>query len=129
MGRPQDSTKTKTSSWQTHNDLFLLPSDSDIIDYYTVDDRGYIQTNKRAYAGLNATVIIGKHKFEEGGIDIPKLAQIFSCEIGSRGALSSIGKEHSGEEVTVIIHTWYFFFVILSVNYLYFNDNYCIVIT
>jgi hypothetical protein len=113
MGRTLDSTKTKTTKWHKNNDLFLVLLESDIVEYYNVDDRGYIQTNKRAYAGLQATVILGKRGIinedhyqmkDVREILIPRLDDVFSCEIGSRGALSSIGKEYAGGVVTVIVH-------------------------
>jgi hypothetical protein len=114
MGRPPDSTKTKTFKWQKNNSLLLLLLESDSAEYYKVDDRGYIQTNKRAYAGLQATVILGKHDVMKEDycqlkdirvIHVSKSDDMFTCEIGGRGALSSIGKEYAGDGATVIIHT------------------------
>ena len=78
--------------------------DSDIVDYNKVDDRGYIRPNKRAWIGLDVTVLLGHHTVKNGAIFVSAGTQKFMCQILNNTYVSSISSEYAGEEVTLIIH-------------------------
>lgn len=80
-------------------------NDSDIVDYYTVDDGGYIRPNKRAWVGSEITVILGKHPVEDKSIFVQANTPKWLCQVGSNTWLSGIGREHAGKEVTLIVHS------------------------
>lgn len=113
MGRTLGTIRKKTVNWQRNNNIIILLFGTDIIEHYTVDARGYISTNKRAWVGHKATVILGHHEPFEGYMygmeNVRQLAvyrgdEAFLCEVISGGFVSSIGKEYAEKEATVIIH-------------------------
>jgi hypothetical protein len=95
---------TKTQLCPLPNAMRIYLSDSDIVDYYKVDDSGYIRPNKRAWAGLDVTVILGRYQVEDQSIFVPANTSKWLCQIGSNTWLSGIGKEHADKEVTIIVH-------------------------
>jgi hypothetical protein len=65
------------------------------------DKNGNIQTQKRAYDGLKATVL-ESNGINENRIESVKGMRIWACEINSRGGISTVGIPE--KEFTVIIH-------------------------
>jgi len=102
MGRKEGSTQKKTQECTLNNPQTIHLSDADIVEHYTIDERGYIHTNKRKWVGSNATVLLGDHKVKDGNIYTDD--KVFSCEVIAGGFISSIGKMYAGQDVTVIIH-------------------------
>lgn len=102
MGRPSGSIQKKTQECTLNNPQTIHLIEGDTVEHYTVDDRGYIHTNKRGWVGLNVTVLLGDHEVKDEEIYTDN--KIFSCEVIAGGYISSLGKEYAGQEVTVIIH-------------------------
>jgi hypothetical protein len=99
--------KTKPSKSQScplRNAITIHLADSDIVDYNKVDARGYIRPNKRAWVGLDVTVLLGKHDVREQSIYVPADTPKFLCRILNNAYVSSISSEYAGKEVTLIIH-------------------------
>lgn len=95
---------TKTQLCPLPNAMKIYLSGSDIVDYYTVDQEGYIRPNKRAWVGLDATVLLGHHEMKDQSIFVPAQTQKWLCKVGGNTWLSGIGKEHAGKDVTLIVH-------------------------
>jgi hypothetical protein len=82
--------------------LRLTPGKNDVIEYCTVDKRGYPVFRRVVYAFHQATVVVG-HRDKDNLTVTPK-DQVFTCVFGRHGHLSSVGKEIEGQELTVIVH-------------------------
>lgn len=82
--------------------MTLTPGQKDIIEYCTVDKRGYPVCFRSGYASLQATVIVG-HR-ERDDLSVTSEDKVFTCQFGRHGHLSSVGKEFEGKELTVIVH-------------------------
>lgn len=82
--------------------IALTPGKKDLIEYCTVDKRGYPVLFRSGYAFYQATVIVG-HR-EKANLTITQKDKVFTCVFGRHGHLSSVGKELEGHELTVIIH-------------------------
>jgi hypothetical protein len=98
---------SQSKEWFTNSDLTIHLNENDEIYQYRTDEHGNVRTNKRAWAGLNATVILGDLNRgtlnrTEMGIFIPKGIRIWSCLISTSGRVSSIGLPDT--DVTLIIH-------------------------
>jgi hypothetical protein len=105
MGRP-----TQTKEWYPNSPIAIIVKLPDIVLHSKSNAHGNVETNKRSWSGLNATVIQGEHNTESnesiaynnGPMIVTKGTRIWSCTINQRGTLSSIGL--SNENVTVIVH-------------------------
>jgi hypothetical protein len=84
--------------------LTIHLTDSDIIDYNKVDERGYIRPNKRGWIGLDVTVLLGHHETKGQTIFVPADTQKFLCQVLNNSYVSSISSEYAGQEVTLIVH-------------------------
>ena len=93
---------SKSKEYPLNSDITIHLNENDEIYHYKTDEHGNVRTNKRAWAGLNATVILGSFNSTDGRIFVPKGSRVWSCLISTSGRLSSIGLPES--EVTVIIH-------------------------
>jgi hypothetical protein len=82
--------------------ITLTPGQNDVIEYCTVDSRGYPVFRRIGYAHRSATVIVG-HR-EKDNLSITQEDKVFTCEFGRHGHLSSVGKKFEGKELTVIVH-------------------------
>jgi len=82
--------------------ITLTPGKNDVIEYCTVDKRGYPVFFRSGYAFHQATVIVG-HREKDNLIVTPE-DQVFTCVFGRHGHLSSVGKGLEGQELTVIVH-------------------------
>ncbi len=102
MGRREGSTKSKTQECTLNNPQTIHLLNTDKVEYYKVDGRGYIHTNKRGWVGLKATVLIGHIDVEDDKLYTTD--KVFSCEVIAGGFISSLSKEYENQEVTVIIH-------------------------
>jgi hypothetical protein len=81
--------------------MTITPGPIDVIEYCRVDNRGYPIFHRIGFAGLKATVIVGHKKNDFSFIPGD---QVYTCQFGPRGHLSSVGKELEGQELTVIVH-------------------------
>jgi hypothetical protein len=95
---------SKSKPCPLRNAITIHLTDSDIVEHYNVDVRGYIRPNKRGWTGLDATVIIGKHEVNDRSIYIPAGCRIWVCEILNNSYVSSISSDFAGQEVTLIVH-------------------------
>lgn len=95
---------SKTQLCPLQNAIRIFLNDSDIVDYFTVDEGGYIRPNKRAWVGLEVIVILGKYPIENQSIFVQANTPKWLCQVGSNTWLSGIGREHAGHEVTLIVH-------------------------
>ena len=93
---------SQSKEWPQNSDITIHLNENDEIYHYKTDGNGNVRTNKRAWSGLNATVILGNFDSTDEGILIPKGIKVWSCLISTSGRISSIGLPDT--EVTVIIH-------------------------
>jgi len=82
--------------------MSLKPGKKDIIEYCTVDKRGYPVFRRVSFAGLQATVIVGHRDLDN--LSFNSEDKVFICQFGPQGHLSSVGKDLEGQELTVIVH-------------------------
>lgn len=82
--------------------ISLKPGKKDIIEYCTVDKRGYPVFRRVNFAGLQATVIVGHRNLDN--LSLNSEDKVFICQFGPQGHLSSVGKDLEGQELTVIVH-------------------------
>lgn len=82
--------------------ISLKPGKKDIIEYCTVDKRGYPVFRRVNFAGLQATVIVGHRNLDN--LSLNSEDKVFICQFGPQGHLSSVGKSLEGQELTVIVH-------------------------
>ena len=82
--------------------ISLRPGKKDIIEYCTVDKRGYPVFHRVNFAGLQATVIVGHRDLDN--LSLNSEDKVFICQFGPQGHLSSVGKDLEGQELTVIVH-------------------------
>jgi len=95
---------SKTEKWPNTSNITIHLNENDIVGYYSTNDKGCVNTNKRSYNNLTATVIYGNPMIFEDKIEVDKNSQIWECIINNVGALSSIGNDLKNIEVAVIIH-------------------------
>jgi hypothetical protein len=93
---------SQSKEWTQNLDVTINLTENDEIYQYRTDEHGNVRTNKRAWSGLNTTVILGDFNRTEIGIFIPKGIRVWSCLISTSGRVSSIGLPDT--EVTLIIH-------------------------
>jgi len=55
-------------------------------------------------AGKSVTVILGK-RVCLSTVDITPDDCVFTCAVGEKGNLSSVGKEHAGKDITIIYYS------------------------
>jgi len=99
---------SKSKIWDKSSNLAIYKKPSDVLLYKTTDQKGCVQTNKKAWGKCKATVILGTPDDYLDRLEVQENTNIWTCEINSRGRLSAIGKEgktYSNEEVTVLVHT------------------------
>jgi hypothetical protein len=94
--------KSKANEWKPLLKLKLEIEPTDVIIQSKTNTISITPLNKRGYTGHGATVILGHHKAVDGEIHVKKNTRIWTCEIGDRGAVSSIGLPEV--DVTVIVH-------------------------
>ena len=82
--------------------MVLIPNRNDEIEYFKVDSKGYPTPKKTVYAKKEVTIIVG-HR-ELNNLLVTTEDHIFTGDFGSKGRLSSVGKDFEGQELTVIIH-------------------------
>lgn len=97
--------QSKSHQCPINNALTYHLKDTDIVEYYKVDERGYIRPNKRGWIRSKATVILGKHDVKDQSIYIPEGCLKWECEVLNNAYVSSISSNYSGQDVTLIIHT------------------------
>jgi len=100
-------TKTKPSKSQPcpiKSALTIHLTDSDIVDYNKVDERGYIRPNKRGWVGLDVTVLLGHHEAKEQSVFVPAGTPKFLCQVLNNSYVSSISSDYAGQDVTLIVH-------------------------
>jgi len=85
-----------------NSDITIHLKENDELYHYKTDEHGNVRTNKRAWSGLNATVILGKVDRIDNNIFIKHGVKAWSCAISTSGRISSIGIPET--DVTVIIH-------------------------
>jgi hypothetical protein len=95
---------SKTEKWPNTSNITIHLKESDITGHYPTNDKGCVNTNKRSFNNLTATVICGNPMIFEDRIEIDENSQIWECIINNVGALSSIGYDMKNQEVVVIIH-------------------------
>ena len=95
---------SKTDKWPNTSKITIHLNENDIIGHYPTNDKGCVNTNKRAYSNLTATVIYGNPVILKDRIEVDNNSQIWECQINNVGALSSIGNDFKNMEVAVIIH-------------------------
>jgi hypothetical protein len=96
------SRPSQSKEWVTHSRLDLFLDDADELHHFTTDEHGNVQTKKRSWAKLHATVVHGTHITENSHITIPPETPLWYCVISSSGRCSSIGLANT--EVTLILH-------------------------
>lgn len=94
----------KTEKWPNTSRVTIHLKSNDVVDNYTTNDKGCVNTNKRAYNNLTATVIDGNPVILEDKIDVDENSHIWECIINNVGALSSVGNDMRYQKVAVIIH-------------------------
>lgn len=94
---------SKSQIWPIKSIVSLNLSNLDVIDHIKTDIKGCVRTNKRGLVGKQAYVILGEARRGDVEIVIPVESSIWTCEIDSRGTVSSIGSENAEKEVTVIV--------------------------
>jgi hypothetical protein len=90
MMEKKRSRPSKSKEWITHSRLSLYLDDKDEVHHYTTDKNGNVQTKKRSWAKLYATLIEGTHKEVEKSISIPKETHLWYCTISTYVRCSSI---------------------------------------
>lgn len=98
---------SNSKTWPHNSKLTISKRPKDILIYTKTDGSGHVQTNKKTWGGFKATVILGTHPESNNRIVAPAKTLIWTCDITSRGRLSTLtheGKTYSNEDVTVLIH-------------------------
>jgi hypothetical protein len=70
-----------------------------------VTDRGYPSIWYPELAGKEVTVLIG-YKYGNGKIKINPDDEVYTCKVGSKGDISSVGKHNAGKECTIIFEEY-----------------------
>jgi hypothetical protein len=94
---------SKSIEWPHNSSIDILLS-NDIVEYCSVDERGYPTLHRRPYTLKTATVILGKHTPENGRLSLSKSDKIWTCYFSGIGHLTSISNQYAGKDLTVIIH-------------------------
>lgn len=97
-GRP-----SKTKNCTVPSDITIHLKDDDYIHYDKVDSQGYIRPSKREWIGEDVTVLVGIFDAPDGKIFVPAQTPQFLCEVLRNTYISSISKDFSGRDVTVIV--------------------------
>jgi hypothetical protein len=95
---------SKSKPCPLRNAITIHLKNSDAVEYYNVDDRGYIRPNKRGWIGLDVTVITGKHEVKDQSVYVPVGCKIWVCQVLNNSYVSSISSDFAEQEVTLIIH-------------------------
>ena len=84
--------------------IYLEISKDHTIELSEVSKRGYPKIWLPGLAGQEITAIVGCFLINGGGkrVRIDKKLQVYTCLVGSKGDISSVGKENAGRELTVI---------------------------
>ena len=98
----KSSRPSQSQEWFPNSDLTIHLNENDEIYHYKTDEHGNVRTNKRAWAGLKATVILGTLNGTERSVLISREVRIWTCLISTSGRVSSIGLPD--KEVTLILH-------------------------
>ena len=94
--------KSNSIEWKQHSDIKIKIKPLDEVIQKKTNNVSVTPLNKRGYAGLNATVILGLHEVVNNQIVVKEGVRVWTCRIDQRGAVSSIGLPEV--EVTVIVH-------------------------
>lgn len=93
---------SKTKEWPNNNRIAIYLNEKDRIQFFETDDKGRVRTKKRAWAGHEATVVLGIPIIDNNHVEVSEGIPIFKCEIFENGDMSPIG--HPNQKVTVIVH-------------------------
>jgi hypothetical protein len=83
--------KSHAIEWNQHSDLKIKIKPTDEVIVLKTNKVSVTPLNRRNYERFKATVLLGSHEVIDCEIKVSDCVRIWTCDIDSRGAVSSIG--------------------------------------